>query len=89
MTHMKRGLITWAEWQRLAYSGQVAEHVGVFPRRSGIECPSYHEVGDRAHACQANLVDTPVIVECGSEQRRLIHCEVCGFWGCRLLGVRK
>ena len=89
MTDTKRGLMTWAEWQKKAYAGLIAEQEGVFPRQSGIECPNYHEIGGRVHACRANMVDTPVIIECGSEYRRLVHCEVCSFWGCRLLGVRK
>jgi hypothetical protein len=77
--------MSWAEWQKSAWAGAVVEPVGAFPRRSEIECPNTLDIDKRV--CKARLIDTPILIECGSEWRRICHCEVCGMWLCRMLGV--
>jgi hypothetical protein len=87
------GLISWIEWQKKAWSDAAVESKEEFPRSfcilirpSGIECPNIHKTQKYTRACRANLMDTNILVECGSERRRVVHCEVCSWWGCRLMG---
>lgn len=82
-----RGLYTWPEWQKMAWAGTARESVEAFPRPSGIECPNILRVGERTQFCKANLTDTPILIECGSEMRRIVRCDVCEWYGCRLLGT--
>ena len=74
----KKGLVTWPEWQKEAWAGVAVEPVEGFPRSSGIECPNRYVLRGETRVCKAGLIDTPVVIECGSEMRRIVHCEVCG-----------
>lgn len=90
----KGGLLCWKDWQVRAYRDEVRESKEEFPerfgircRKSGIECPNTTDI-DKGR-CKANLIEFEFEVGCGSEWRRVVHCEVCGWWGCRLLGVAR
>lgn len=94
MSKEKAGLISWVEWQKAAWAQSCVEsgegfplHSSVRTRPSGIECPNTYVLGTSVRPCRANLLDTNIVVECGTEKRRVVHCEVCCWWGCRLVGV--
>lgn len=93
MKGQKKGALTrWGEWQKGAWAGVAVESSEEFlvpyilmTRLSGIACPARNTVS--GGACGAELWDLQITVACGSEGRRAVICQVCGWQSCRLLGV--
>lgn len=90
---MSGGMKTWLEWEELVKEGVAKEPSGefhspiiVFYRPSDIECPVHFRVGGKWRQCKAKLNETNIIVECGTERRRVMKCPVCDKWSCRLCG---
>ncbi len=87
----------WKDWQVLADADAILEPEGEFEQSFGIpyrtlpvECPNLLDIGQatsKRKICKAKLIEFQFVIGCGSQYRRVTHCLVCGFWGCRLLGV--
>lgn len=81
----QKGLVTLAEWERLAAIGLVREpdYSTGYPA-TGIECPNFS--GLRGEPCRSHLYDLPFFIERHGKRRRMVVCETCLWRGDRALG---
>ena len=93
MEGKKKGDLTrWGAWQKGAWSNVAVESTEEFhapfmvlTRLSGIACPARNTI--TKGACGSELWDSDLSIACGSEGRRVVICQTCGWQGCRLLGL--
>ena len=86
----KEEVVLWADWQKKAWAGAVAEYTEAQPDGPIIECPNRIKAWYapwRKIPCKGRLVDTEIVIQCGSERRRITRCKRCKEWFCRLCGL--
>ena len=96
MNTKDRGLKSWLEWRNATDEGLAMEPDSVFPyktiislRDTDIECPHHYKQRNEWRQCKSRLMDTEIVIGCGTMVMRVTKCNVCGNWSCRPLGVVK